>query len=161
MANKKNFRSAFHGFNREDVVNYIEYLNNKHNAQLEQLNNQLQNALSKPQDSALQAQLDAALAKCAELEAQLSSQGSSPAAPSDTELEAYRRAERAERMARERASQIYQQATAALADATVKVEDASQQLQERIQACMDSAADAKSVLQEAIDVMGAIRPEEE
>ena len=160
MANAKNFRSAFHGFNREDVVNYIEYLNNKHNAQLEQLNNQLQNALSQSQGGDLQAQLDAALAKCAQLEAQLAAQGAS-SAPSDTELEAYRRAERAERMARERASQIYRQATAVLADSTEKVDTAAQQLQDRIQACLDSAAEAKNVLQEAIDVMGAIRPEEE
>lgn len=157
MANNKNFRSAFHGFNREDVVNYIEYLNNKHNAQVEQLNNQLQNALSQPKNSDLQAQLDAALAKCAELETQLAAQG----APSDLELETYRRAERTERMARERASQVYQQATAVLADATVKVETAAQQLRERIDACQESAANAKNVLQEAIDVMGAIRPEEE
>jgi len=38
------FRSAFNGFRREDVVRYIEYMNNKHNAQVEQLNNQLQTA---------------------------------------------------------------------------------------------------------------------
>ena len=39
MSELKNFRSAFRGFNRQDVVNYIEYINNTHNAQVEQLNN--------------------------------------------------------------------------------------------------------------------------
>ena len=44
MAGIQNFRSALSGFNREDVVHYIEYLNQQHNSQLEQLNTQLQNA---------------------------------------------------------------------------------------------------------------------
>ena len=37
MALVKNFRSALNGFNREDVVHYIEYLNAKHNSELQQL----------------------------------------------------------------------------------------------------------------------------
>lgn len=37
MANTYNFRSAFNGFNREDVVHYIEYINSNHNNQLNQL----------------------------------------------------------------------------------------------------------------------------
>ncbi len=36
-----NFRSAFNGFNREDVVHYIEFLNTKHAAELTQLNSEL------------------------------------------------------------------------------------------------------------------------
>ena len=44
MPATQRFRSAFHGFNREDVVNYIEYLNNHYTAQVQQLNNQLQEA---------------------------------------------------------------------------------------------------------------------
>ena len=42
MSAIKSFRSAFNGFNREDVVHYIEYMNNKHNATINQLNNELQ-----------------------------------------------------------------------------------------------------------------------
>ena len=42
MTEFQNFRSALHGFNRQDVVNYIEYINRKHNSQVEQLNTQLQ-----------------------------------------------------------------------------------------------------------------------
>ena len=41
MAELQTFRSAFNGFNREDVVRYIEYLNTRHNDQLAQLNNEL------------------------------------------------------------------------------------------------------------------------
>ena len=42
MAQLQNFRSALGGFNREDVVHYIELLNNKHNSQVNQLNTELQ-----------------------------------------------------------------------------------------------------------------------
>ena len=37
MAASQNFRSAFNGFNREDVVHYLEYLNTKHTNQVNQL----------------------------------------------------------------------------------------------------------------------------
>ena len=158
MATVKHFRSAFHGFNREDVVNYIEYLNNHHNAQIEQLNTQLQTALSKPAgDEELRAQLEAALARCEQLEAQLQQ---TPAAPADTELEAYRRAEKAERLARERAQQIHDQANAVLADTTAKVEEAAAQMAQQLeqyQACVESS---KTILQDATAALCAIRPEE-
>ena len=36
-----NFRSALNGFNREDVVHYIEFLNSKHSAEVTQLNSEL------------------------------------------------------------------------------------------------------------------------
>ncbi len=44
MAQLQNFRSAFNGFNREDVVNYIAYLNNQHSSKVNQLHNQLKAA---------------------------------------------------------------------------------------------------------------------
>ena len=37
MSTPQSFRSAFNGFNREDVVHYLEYLNTKHNNQINQL----------------------------------------------------------------------------------------------------------------------------
>ena len=37
-----NFRSALRGFNRQDVANYLEYLNNRHNTELTQLNTELE-----------------------------------------------------------------------------------------------------------------------
>ena len=158
----QHFRSAFNGFNRQDVVRYIEYLNNQHNAQVAQLNTQLQNAqeaLAKAQGGAngeLQAQLDAALARCTELEAALAAKG----APTDSELEAYRRAERAERMAQERAAQIYAQANAVLADATCKVESAAENIKVMAQQVSAQVQATEQQLQEAVTAMYAIRPTE-
>lgn len=165
MADFQNFRSAFHGFNRQDVVNYIEFINQKHNSQIEQLNTQLQNAREElyrvkatpaPQ-SDLQAQLDAALARCAELEEKLQA----ATMPKDHELEAYRRAERAERKAQDRAAQVYAQANAVLADATVKVESVSEQMNAIADEISAKLASSKKQLQAAVDAMYAIRPEEE
>ncbi len=164
MAAMQHFRTALAGFNREDVVRYIEYLNNQHNSQIEQLNTQLQTAqeaLSKAaQDSQLQEKLAAAEARCAELEAMLSENGQTPILSGD-ELEAYRRAERAERLARDRAAQIYAQANAALADATVKVEAISDGMNTLAEQYTAQLEQSKKNLQEAVAAMYAIRPEEE
>lgn len=176
MSEILNFRSAFNGFHREDVVHYIEYLNAKHtaevnqlNTQLEQLRNQnavpmdvqeLQNQLAAAQEinDQLQAQVaeleercglmgeqevDAPAAeeaapasdleaRCQELERQLEEAKAASAVSSQyhftQELEAYRRAERAEREAKARAEVVYRQANGALADATVKVDEAFAQI---------------------------------
>lgn len=176
MAEILNFRSAFNGFHREDVVHYIEYLNAKHNTEVNQLNAELEQLRSQnavPADVAeLQEQLAAAQeindqlqaqiaeleercgtmnedaaeapeavifhadrdleARCQELERQLEEARSSTAASSQyhftQELEAYRRAERAEREAKERAELVYRQANGALADATIRVDEAYAQL---------------------------------
>jgi DNA repair exonuclease SbcCD ATPase subunit len=166
MAAMQHFRTALGGFNREDVVRYIEYLNNQHNSQIEQLNTQLQTAqeaLAKATASnadALQEKLTAAEARCAELEALLADNGQTPVLSGD-ELEAYRRAERAERLARDRAAQIYTQANAALADATVKVEAISDSMNTLAEQYNAQLEQSKKSLQEAVAAMYAIRPEEE
>jgi len=126
MAVIQRFRSAFHGFNREDVVNYIEYLNNQHAAQINQLNTQLleaKDAVSPEELADLQAQLDAALQRCSDLEEQLQAKE----ATVNKELEAYRRAEEAERKANERARMIYAQANTVLTDATAMAEAAAEE----------------------------------
>lgn len=158
----QHFRSAFNGFNRQDVVHYIEFLNNQHNAQIEQLNNQLKNARF-PADSELQAKLDAALAKCAQLEAQLAG---TPVGSSEQELEAYRRAERTERVAQERAQQIYTQANAILADTTAKAEAATTRISElanqaaaQLQAYQDAISGTQDLFQDAVAALYAIKPE--
>ncbi len=164
MAVVQNFRSALGGFNREDVVRYIEYMNNKHNSQIEQLNTQLQTAqealahAKATDNSDLMAQLGAAQARCAELEAQLAGDEAPPV--QGDELEAYRRAERAERLARDRAAQIYAQANAALADATLKVEAISDSMGSLAEQYAAQMQEAKQKLQEAVASMYAIRPEE-
>ena len=159
MAGFHNFRSAFYGFNRSDVVNYIEYTNNKHHSEIEQLTTQLQTALAqaKPSpDPELLEKLAAAEERIAELEAALDGK---PIIKPD-ELETYRRAERAERKAEERAAQIYAQANAVLADATVKVEAASNGVATMVQQVSAQLDVSRQQLQEAVDAMYAIRPEE-
>ena len=158
----QHFRSAINGFNRQDVVQYIEFLNNQHNAKVEQLNNQLRNAKF-PADTQLQAKLDAALEKCAYLEAQLAKANVCSA---EQELEAYRRAERTERIAQERAQQICTQANAILADTAAKAETAAARIAElaaqantQLQAYQEAVTGTQAVFQEAVDALFAIKPE--
>ena len=159
-----NFRIAVRGFHREDVVNYIQYLNNQHAQQIQQLQ-------SRPADTGLQEKLDAAQARIAELEAQvalLSQQAQQvPAINPEDELEAYRRAERAERVANDRAQQIYTQAHAVLADVTLKAEAASeqfcaisQQIDRQMSEYQKSVDITRQTFQEAVATLYAIRPEE-
>lgn len=165
MAIAHNFRTALGGFNRQDVVQYIEYMQNKHRSELEQLNTQLQAALSqaKPQDADLLARLEAAQKRIAELETAIAQ----VALPTGDELEAYRRAERTERAAKERAAQIYTQANAVLSDTTLKVDAAAaqigsfvEQMAVQLQAAQDSVNGTKEILQDASAALYAIRPEE-
>lgn len=143
------FRSSLGGFNREDVVRYLEFINNKHAAQVAQLTNELeylkgkQDTLDSNRVSQLEKQLSAAQAenetlkhRIAALEHSLQEANAAlakPAAPaqsvpSESELEAYRRAERVERMAKERARQVGRQAADALEKMTTRLDDVSDRL---------------------------------
>ena len=198
MASAQNFRAAFNGFNREDVVHYIEYLNSKHTASVnllksdnQTLADELEALRAKPdlteectqlqqenqaltaqveeltaQIEALTAQIEALTAQIEALTAQLEeAQQFTPLA--DEELEAYRRAEKAERTARERARQIYCQATGALADATTQVDDAaehfkilSQRISEQLSELQTTVDHSKNALQGAAATLYTIRPTE-
>ena len=170
MAEIQNFRSAFHGFNRKDVVSYIEYLNNTHNSELEQLRNQLQIALSKPSDAQLQQDLEQAHARIAELEAQVASMEPVPAegmSCTEQELEAYRRAERVERVAQERAQQVSTQANSILADATSKAAAAASQLNEmaeeasaKLRSCQEAVLGTQALFADAIAALNDLHIEE-
>jgi len=183
MAKAHSFRSAFNGFNREDVVHYIEYINNRHNDQINQLNSEKQALLAElnslrekiPTEdlsaklAALEEECEALRARCAELEsAAPTAEGNSQRTISEEELEAYRRAERMERAAKERSDLIYRQATATLAEATAQVDGAAiqfRQLSERftvqmaeLQAAVEGS---KTALMGATATMYTIRPEGE
>lgn len=185
MAELKTFRSAFNGFNREDVVQYIEYLNNTHNAQVNQLKTELETvqgelALARmmpSRDNTLPEKLSAAEARCAELEqeltevrAQLAAAQEAVPAPADhtaQELEAYRRAERTERMAQERAKQLHDQLNGILADTTAKVDEAAEhitgiadQTAAQLEQLRQAVLVSKTALADAAASMYAIRPVE-
>ena len=211
MAEQKTFRTALNGFNREDVVRYIEYLNAQHafelnrlNSELAYLRNQFEQASAAPaapaaDDEVVEQQAarirelfdlnKAQEQQIAELTAKLNeAQGQAAAATSEQarlnadldqalqqqdsyksrveeELEAYRRAERTERMARERAEQLYRQANAILADATTKVDDAaallgkmSDKVMGELSELQGAVADSKQALRDAAASMYTIRP---
>lgn len=65
----QNFRSAFHGFNRDDVVHYLETMSNQHTIALNQLQDDLKHA-EEERDQFWEA-LSAKTAEAAELEAKL------------------------------------------------------------------------------------------
>ena len=163
------FRTAFNGFNREDVVHYIEYINSKHAGQLNQLRSDLaaaqqENAALKakpqqdPQLEALVAELQAKLVTLEEellaaqtaksdLEAQLAETLKEQALRrNEEELAAYHRAERMERQAKERTEALDQKANGVLADATARVDEASAQ----IAGIADHVAAQLTVLQQAV-----------
>lgn len=214
MAEQKTFRTAFNGFNREDVVRYIEYLNSQHAAELNRLNselaylrNQFEQAPAAPEANAVdnevveqqaarirelfdlnkaqeqqiaqltaqlaeaQGQANAAVSEQARLNADLDQalqQQNSYKSRVEEELEAYRRAERTERMARERAEQLYRQANAILADATTKVDDAaallgkmSDKVMGELSELQGAVAGSKQALRDAAASMYTIRPNTE
>lgn len=168
MEQPNQFRSSFNGFNREDVVRYMEFINNKHSAQVAQLTNELeylrgkQDTLDSNRVSELEKQLSAANAenevlkhRIAALERSLEEANAAlsqpsvpapPAAPSGSELEAYRRAERVERVAKERARQVGQQAAAALS----RIQEQMEQVSESISETAGEMAQQLTQLQQAV-----------
>ena len=197
MAAPQNFRSAFNGFNREDVVHYLEYINTKHNNQLSALtaeNQELRAAAQKPKED--QSELVASLqAQCAELTAQLEAEQNRCAEltgkltaletrcqeleaqagvslPAETmsvmaaeELETYRRAERIEREAKERAELVYFQANGVLTEVSAKVDtissditDMADQVMRQLTQLQIAVSSSKQALQDASSIMSSIRP---
>ena len=196
MAQQQTFRSALNGFNREDVVRYIEYLNSVHTAEVNQLNSELdflrnkqpviapvvdngeKDALVEQQATRIRELFD----RCRELETQLAealdekahaeeklqavlTQQSTLQNRTNEELEAYRRAERIERQAKERAERLYHQTNGALADASIKVDEAagqigqlSDQVMAQLAQLQEAVAGSKQALKDAANTMYTIRP---
>lgn len=191
-----NFRSSLHGFNRQDVANYLEYLNNRHAAQVNQLNTDLE-ALRRQAEAPAEGPQRAALeARCRELEQQLSiarkerdealaqreaAEQKLASARQDREeallrscgekleanreLEAYRRAERTERMARERAEQVYSETGTVLTQASNRIEAAlrqmtgiSQQVTGQLDTLQTAIASSRLALQDAAQTIDKLKP---
>lgn len=237
MAEHQNFRTALAGFNREDVVRYIEYLNTTHAAEIAQLNSELEYLRSREMSAAeanstaeeaveaedrelrdmliagidndkseeraeveiLEAELEEKTAEVellkaeaesktaeietlkAELQAKdeevsalkalnqdLQNQQAANADLAEKELAVYRRAERVERKAKERADLVYYRVNGTLSEATGKVEDAAKligEMTERVTAQLNELQTAvtgsKAALQDAADTMVALRPDPE
>ena len=133
------------------------------------LEQEKQEALEKADTSDLQARCEALEKERDEalLAARQAQEAQSAAARNyaEQELEAYRRAERTERLAKERAEKVYTRVNGVLSDATVKVDEASAQISEvseqvlsRLSQLQSAVAGSKQALEEAVATMYAIRP---
>ena len=178
MSTPMNFRTAFNGFNREDVVRYIEFVSARHTGEINQLTSQIEYLKSKVsetpaasaedasvtgrveelqarctqlEEDAVMAQLEAeeklqaALVRCAQLEMDLEAARSQQAEESRQtrvaqELEAYRRAERMERMAQERAEFTERTAREAAERTRQQAEAYAKQLCDRANSLLADAA---------------------
>ena len=221
----QNFRTAINGFRREDVVRYLEYLNAKHTAEVNQLSSEtdtlrqqlqdLQNELSACKEvpaagEELQQQLEAALAEKKALEEQVTELESSLTAPAEAdsgaqelvtlrsenedlkariseleaslaasavsqapekslaeqELEAYRRAERAERIANEKADLIYHRANTILTETSGKIDGTSGELSDladkinaQLQQMQYTINASKLAVKNAVDTLHSLHTE--
>ena len=180
----QSFRSAFNGFNRQDVVHYLEYINTKHQTQVNELTAEADDLRRQLED------LQAKTTQVAELEAQLAAMteernalhtqleqiqaaevvqeprpemdGGSQIAD---ELDSYRRAQQVERSARERAELVYHQANGVLNEAIAKVDTATAEITAKTDEAMSqltqlqmAVSTSKQALQDAASLMNTIRP---
>lgn len=167
MAAPYNFRKALNGFHREDVVRHIEYLNTKFANQTNQLKAELEardrEIAQLRQLEGVQEQLNQLRAYCDSLEQekreyedrvallqteleQEKANRVSAVSRTEEELEAYRRAERLERQAQQRAEQLRDKTNAIVSDAGQQA-DASAQ---RIDALAQQVAAQLSQLQQEV-----------
>lgn len=185
MANQ-NFRTALHGFNRDDVVQFIEVKTLEHEKELRAKNDEIARLQSELDDRKMQ--LDLANAEIDKLQETLSAKaepaaaaappsvppssapsaeqapdGSALEAPmplvgaelpqapgasnlNEMELAAYRRAELAERHARERAASVYQQIQAVFNQSNAKIANSNQDLDTLVETLRSDAQALLSAL---------------
>lgn len=192
----QNFRSSLHGFNRQDVAKYLEYLNNRHAAQVNQLNTDLEELRRQVQTPAADPQRLILESRCRELEQQLRQvqserdealaqkeealrkledarkdredallRVSGEKLDANRELEAYRRAERTERVARERAEQVYSETGTVLTQASNRIDTAlrqmtgiSRQVSTQLDTLQAAISSSRLALQDAADTIEKLKP---
>lgn len=192
----QNFRASLHGFNRQDVANYLEYLNNRHAAQVNQLNTDLEELRRQAQTPAVDPQRLILESRCRELEQQLQQaqkerdealaqkeealrkleearrdredallRTSGEKLDASRELEAYRRAERTERVARERAEQVYSETGTVLTQASNRIDSAlrqmngiSRQVTTQLDTLQAAISSSRLALQDAADTIEKLKP---
>lgn len=159
MSKPQNFRTSMHGFNRVDVVNYIDYLVNRHNSEMDAVKADYKLREEELQEhcEALEATVSALRADPANpeqlellkqehqaeleqteklyqaqidaLKSEIEALKSALAEKSEAELEAYRRAERVETMTRDRANRQREKGDAILAGAGEQVAAMAQSME--------------------------------
>lgn len=180
------FRSALNGFNRMDVVNFIESLTLEHKQEIKAL----QSAQAKLTDQCAQrdteiekltaqiellhSEKEQALAECEALQEQIVVLAEEAVAAAEAEeeditdadaleLEAYRRAEAAERNAVQRANRLYEQMSAVCSDLNGRMSRSDQEitllhkeLTQILERMQESVADLQLIFDEAPDKIKAL-----
>ncbi|MBP3314090.1 MAG: hypothetical protein J6K84_05510 [Oscillospiraceae bacterium] len=140
MQDMTRFRTALAGFNRSDVARYIEQSSKQHREELSRLKDEL---------SVAQAEKLSMQEKVKELSAQLEAMEAGapapvatpaeiPADPAAMELAAYRRAEQAERAAKQRIHRQMERLSDLMKDVTNEQAGSSQEMQALIQSMVES-----------------------
>lgn len=185
MPAPKNFRTAFNGFNREDVVCYLEYLKSRHASEINQLKAEAEGLRAKldtfcdrqlekrdctrleEENATLRQRIQELEQEKDALAAQLTQQ-QEPADYPAQELEAYRRAERTEREARERAEQVYRRTNLVLDNAAAKLDCVTTQVGpladsvlEQIRLLETGVGATRQSLQDALSVLEQLRANRE
>lgn len=175
MAASYSFRKALNGYNREDVVYHLEFINTRHNNQLNQCKADLQAMEKELQQlrtrcGALELEKQGYEDQIAQLQDQLDQQRAQQSAVvsrTDEELEAYRRAERLERQAQQRAEQLFEKANGIISDANAGVDASAQRIDtlardllQQLEALKQEVSAGKDALKGASAALSALRPEE-
>ena len=144
------FRKSINGFHKDDVMAYIAHMNAQHEAKVSQLTSDLQAARSAAPDN------EALTQRIRELETQL--EQAAATAPKEegwveAELAAYRRAESAERHARERVAQLMDLANGLTADASLQLEQTAAHLDELTRQAQQAVAALGTALEESQGIL--------
>ena len=139
MAELQTFRTAFNGFNRSDVMAYIERISLQHRTELRRLKDELAEL------QAENAELQQRLAAQAPAEGSAAPAPAAPEDPEALELAAYRRAEAAERSTMQR-----------IRKQTEKLDELMAALQTRYSAAGGELACLSAAMQEDADKVRAV-----
>lgn len=163
-------RKAEEDGSKDDKVRQLEERCRQQEAQLRAYETQWEERCKalEAQVTALQAQRDEALRQRDEVQKDAVAQISGARLDSNQELEAYRRAERAERVAKERANLIYAQTGAVLNQASTRVDSAvrqvtgiAQEVTTQLDTLQAAIAASRLALQDASETINRLKPSQE
>lgn len=161
------FRTSVGGFHKGDVADYIAKTAQQHQAELAKKDSQI--AQQEKEIQSLREQLNLMMASSMLLQEDAPSEPDSQPALTELELEAYRRAEAAERLANQRAKKLYVQmedicrsTDAAFDGAKTVVEETAQQVLMQAQVLNNACQTLTQALhasRDTLSVMDAMLPE--